>query len=293
LSAQPLEEGMLIAAITFVFNESINLPIWLRHYGASVGEENLFIVDHGSNDGSVDQVGMANVIRLPKREFDEVNRVGFIRKFHESLLKFYDAVIYTDCDEMLIADPAVYRNLRHYLESMAVDYVNALGVDVVHMIQLEPPMNLARPILAQRRFGRFQSGLCKALIARSPVAWIPGFHCCDKPPIFDRNLFMFHLKLMDFNIALNRHKLNSENNWSQRAIDSRHGAHHRYDQQIFVQQFFLDPINLYSRNQVGDFEFERELEKIKAQTVVHDGIHHLPMDVSKLVAIPERFSQCI
>ena len=44
------------AAVTFVYNESFNLPLWRRHYGAQLGTENLFIVDDGSDDGSTDGI---------------------------------------------------------------------------------------------------------------------------------------------------------------------------------------------------------------------------------------------
>ena len=41
---------MKIAALTFAYNESVNLLIWRRYYGEQLGEENLFLIDHGSDD---------------------------------------------------------------------------------------------------------------------------------------------------------------------------------------------------------------------------------------------------
>jgi hypothetical protein len=54
-----------IAAVTMAYNEAVFLPVWRRHYGAAVGEHNLFVLDHGSNDGSTDRLGAVNRVRVP------------------------------------------------------------------------------------------------------------------------------------------------------------------------------------------------------------------------------------
>ncbi|MBV8156265.1 MAG: hypothetical protein JO278_01335, partial [Dyella sp.] len=62
-----------VAAFTMVYNESLNLPIWLRYYGSLLGRENLFVLDDGSDDRSTETLS-CNRIRLPRCDKDEVRR---------------------------------------------------------------------------------------------------------------------------------------------------------------------------------------------------------------------------
>ncbi len=66
---------MKIAALTFAYNELVNLPIWRRYYGQQFGEHNLFLIDHGSDDGSTDDLGDVNRIGLPHTPFDDAKKV--------------------------------------------------------------------------------------------------------------------------------------------------------------------------------------------------------------------------
>src|ERR1039458_3230137 len=86
--------SMKNAAVTFVYNESFNLPIWIRYFGNQFGNENLFVVDLGTNDGSTDDLGDVNRITLPRDEFDEYAKTNFINFLQQGLLNYYDIVIY-------------------------------------------------------------------------------------------------------------------------------------------------------------------------------------------------------
>ena len=107
---------MATAVITFTYNESVNLPIWMKYYGDLFGQKNLYVVDRGSDDGSVNDIGDVNLIRVPRNDFDEHQKTNFMSTFHKSLLNFYDTVIISDCDELLVVDPEKHSNLREYIE---------------------------------------------------------------------------------------------------------------------------------------------------------------------------------
>src|SRR5689334_11236262 len=49
-SGAPGYHSMRVAALTFVFNEAVNLPIWIKYYGSNFGERNLYVVDRESTD---------------------------------------------------------------------------------------------------------------------------------------------------------------------------------------------------------------------------------------------------
>ena len=273
---------MRIAVITFTYNEAVNLPIWIRHYGANFGERNLFVADRGSNDGSIAAIGACNLLHIPRDEFDAYQKTDFMSNFHRSLLNFYDAVIITDCDELLVPDPAKFASLRDYVENCSFDYVNAIGLEILHIINAELPIDVAKPLLSQRRFANFYSVGCKNLISRVPTTWLPGFHSCNHPPRIDPDLFMIHTKLMDFSTATRRQQVNIDTVWSQRSLAQDLGAHHQFDLRQFVHQCFLVPIDGINRNLVSPFAFDAEIAEIMARTVEHEGFFHIPMNISKM-----------
>ena len=277
---------MSVAVVTFVYNESVNLPIWRRYYAANFGERNLFVADRESTDGSTADLGAVNRLTLPHTPFDEFAKTGFINALHRSLLHYYDTVIYTDCDEIIVPGPA-HVSLDAYLRASDFDYVSCVGLNVLHLLNEEDPLEPDRPILRQRRYARFFSPTCKTLISRVPIQWLPGIHSCDKPPKIDPDLYLFHTKTMDYAIAMRRQAINRATEWSEASLAQDLGAHHRYDRQRFVREAFLDPMNGIAQGQLAPFEFSAEIARIAAETRPADGFFHIPMDIAKLVAIPD------
>ena len=283
------QEPPKVAAVTFAYNECVNLPLWIRYYGENFGEQNLFVVDHGSTDGSTEAIGNVNRIVLPRDAFDDRRKAEFVSSFQAALLNFYDVVICGDCDEFLVADPETYVNLSHYVERMNFDYVAGIGLNVTHIVHRELPLRLERPILQQRKYALFNSATCKTLLSRVPLRWSPGLHSVNKRPRFDVSLYMFHIKSMDYNIASARHTINSANKWSDSAIAMGHGAHHRYDFEKFVKEFFLDPAGQVERDEVKSFDFASEIAQIEVSVTEREGYWSAPMNIRRLVKVPERF----
>jgi hypothetical protein len=282
------------AAVTFVYNEKINLPIWINYYGRQFGFENLFVVDRSSDDGSTCDLGRVNVIRIPHSEFDEDAKTNLMASFHGGLTSCYDAVIITDCDEILVADPEHYADLSEYIAGLDGEYVNAIGIDVIHVITEEFPLDFGKPILSQRSLGRFYSPECKQLLSRTATKWLPGLHSSNKKPRFDRKLVLFHLKLMDYGTAVGRHEINLRTVWSKNSLKHNYGEHHRYNLAKFVHQNFLVPLDLIRREQVFPFDFEKEISEMESRTVLDQGgFYRIPMNVGKLVKIPPRFNDIL
>ena len=172
-----------LAIVTMVYNEAVLLPVWLRHYAAAAGGANCYVIDHGGTDGSTaaGRVGEASVLRIPRSPQDDGMRCGFVSDLCAALLSWYDAVIYTDVDELLVA----------------------AGFDVVHVPDREAPLDWNRPVSLQRDWVRFSSAMCKPVIIRRRVRWAPGFHCIDAPPRFGP-LFLLHLRYADLGSGLVR-----------------------------------------------------------------------------------------
>jgi hypothetical protein len=233
--SRPRSAGRIIA-MTMVYNEGDMLRRWLAHYGRHLGEQSLLIIDHGSDDGSTDNLGAAGRIILPRGPFDDGHRTDFINSLQRNLFQYYDTVIYTDCDEFLVPDPRKFSSLASYVEQMTADCVRAVGFNLLHIRGQEDPLRADRGFLDQRGYCRFYTPECKPLITRTPLVWQAGFHCCDKKALLDSGLLLIHAKLADYTAAMARLALTREMPWTDRALRSW-GAHQRTADEILLGGF--------------------------------------------------------
>jgi hypothetical protein len=284
---------MRIAALTFAYNESVNLPIWRRYYGQQFGECNLFLIDHGSDDGSTENLGDVNRIRLPHTPFDDAKKVLCLSSFQAGLLSHYDGVVCGDCDEIVVPDPVKYSGLIDYITRMEGDYATCCGINVSHVIDREPPIDLEKPILSQRRYGRFLTPTCKTLLSRVPIKWEPGLHASNRRPNFDHHLINFHLKWMDYGTAVKRHMINQANVWSDASLAARHGAHHRYDLDQFVREGFFEMANAVRQEQAVSFDLSDAIVEMNAGIIERNGAFFTPARVRRYVEIPRRFQDLL
>lgn len=195
-----------LAVVTMCFNEKIFLPLWHRYYSEQVGSENLYILDHGSNDGAADQFSSnSSVIRLPRSDHDDGMRVRVVGKFTASLLESYERVLYVDTDEFIIPDPIWYSGLLDFCAKRAPTVVTMFGLDVVHDMDNEAPADLNAPILQQRKWCVPNAFLCKPSIINREVMWWTGFHGYDGGNHFD-NIFLVHLANMDKDLLIEKQR---------------------------------------------------------------------------------------
>ena len=214
-----------LAVVTMVYNEPVFLPAWLRHYAAEAGAANCFVLDHGSDDGSTDAaaLGQASAVRIPRSPQDDGRRCGFVSDFCAGLLNWYEAVVYADVDELLVADPSVHGSLAGLAATLDGDAVlTATGFDVIHVPDEEPPLDWDRPVALQRDWLRTSSAMCKPVMIRRRVAWAPGFHCIDDVPRFGP-LFLFHLRYADLPSGLLRLQRTRNQAW----VTPEAGSHQR------------------------------------------------------------------
>lgn len=278
---------MKAAALTFVYNESVNLPLWIKYYGSNFGEKNLFVVDRESTDGSTSNLGDVNRIIIPRDAFDDRKKADFMSSMQNALVNYYDAVVCGDCDELVVPNIGPYASLADYVARTDFDYVTCIGLNVLHVLNQELPLDLSKPILAQRRYARFMSATCKTMLSRVPIRWLAGLHSLDRRPKFDRNLFMFHTKTMDYSIASARQRINRETPWSEDSLSRDFGAHHRYDFGQFVREAFFDPANMINQGKLQPFDFSEEIAKFDAEIVEKDGYFWIPMNMNRWVEIPD------
>lgn len=278
---------MRVCCITNTRDEYFNLPIWAKYYTGQFGPENCVILDHGSDPEALKSTCGATVIKLPPSEFDDIRRAQAVRLFAESMLKYYDAIVYTDCDEILVADPRKYSGLRDLIAQMETPALTAVGMNVIHDLRTEDAIVPGRSILSQRRYVQFSSPLCKTLVAKAPIAWGGGFHSSSVPMNFG-DLYLFHLRAADLGEALKRLAITRKLVWA----DDRAGLHQRYENGPL-----LDLFGYYSTMQKTT-DFDR-VESFKAEVAgrstqnQHDHLFYTPLNINseRLFEIPAWFGE--
>jgi hypothetical protein len=134
---------------------------------------------------------------------DEEARAALVSARAADLLGFYDAVVHSDADELVMADPARHRNLAAFAGSVGAAVVTAAGLDLQHLPRTEAPLDPSRSIGAQREWVRFSAAMCKPAFVRQKVRWVPGFHACEAPMVM-AGLFLIHLRYADLPLGLRR-----------------------------------------------------------------------------------------
>lgn len=187
-----------VAVLTIARDESVMLPRWVRHYAGQVGMENLFVIDDSSTDGSTDDLP-CTVLRIPpmRRSF-EPTRMRMLSGLAEGLLSVYDAVLFADADELVVADPDRHEDLRHFVaHRQGSTVLGVMCLNVIHDTAREAPLDPDLPVLAQRRLAKFVPRMCKPSLKWVDAAWTAASHGVRTSYTVDEDLYMFHLKFAD------------------------------------------------------------------------------------------------
>lgn len=193
------------AVMTMVRNEGIFLPIWLRYYRQFFAEQDIYVLDHDSTDGSTEGHGFTR-ISVSNPEYGAGWQTNINQRYQHELIDRYDAVLYTDVDEIVAPDPRL-GDLGTYIEHFDDDFVTCQGYELLHNKDQEPLLDVAKRVLSQRSTWYPNPLYTKPLLARVPMLWYGGCHNrVDGRTNNDPNLYLIHLHRMDYNICLARHR---------------------------------------------------------------------------------------
>lgn len=212
---------MKVACITTVRNDRIFLRKWIDYYGTNFGRQSLFVIIDGLDETIPEGFEGVNFLHLRHRDWaSEVSNVPMRRvvmEHHRSraisdlartLWRYdYDAVIATDVDEFLIADPARHGSLNDFIQAHKprTSTLSGLGLDVVQDLKTEPAIDPARPFLAQRRVAVISNAYTKPVLAFRPVTWGAGLHRVKRRNFhISQDLFMLHFGMIDYEVAMGR-----------------------------------------------------------------------------------------
>jgi hypothetical protein len=188
-----------VAVLTVARDEKVMLPRWIDHYGREFGTDHLIVFDDNSSDGSTDDLPCTvhRIPGFPPGKF-EGSRMRLVSGVARGLLETYDVVMFTDVDELIVADPARHDGLLDLLRARPDAQVLApLALNVVHHAASEAPLDPDLPVAGQRHFAVFAPVMCKPAIKRVPDNWAIASHGVRHPYSVDPDLFMLHLKFAD------------------------------------------------------------------------------------------------
>lgn len=241
----PGNKSRSLAVFTIVQNESIFLPLWLAYYGRYFNQQDIYVLDHNSDDGSTMNVGgRCRLISVHRAEsFDHFWLKTTVERFQAFLLQSYRMVLFTEVDEFVIPDPAQYCDLAGYVIARDRSVVRCSGYNIVHQPD-ELPLRFEMPILKQRRFWQRDRAYDKRLLSNVPLTWTMGFHgelsLGDAPP--DAGLFLVHLHRVDYATCLARHRAAASRPWNSRDVEEGRGFQHLIvEDEAFHQWFYHGP----------------------------------------------------
>jgi hypothetical protein len=214
------------AVLTIVRDEAVFLPIWLRYYSQHFSPEDIYVLDHGSSDGSTDRGGF---VRIPVEHetIDHTWMRDTVAAQQRKLLEQYDVVVSVDCDEIIVPDPA-WGTLSDYVSGFSEDFVNCLGYEVIHLPDREPSLDLEGPLLQQRHYWFAADGYDKPAVATSPSEWEVGFHSlADGRLNLDPDLRLIHLHRLDYGLCRDRHLTRRQARWQDTDLDAGWASHNR------------------------------------------------------------------
>lgn len=233
------------AAFTIVQNEPLFLPLWLDYYSRHFDRRDLYVLDHDSTDGTTEAVeSRCTVVRVHRdRSFDHGWLNATVTRFQAFLLQSYKRVLFTECDEFVVADPARYGGLADYISQCRAPLVRCTGFEVVHYPDEEPPLRLGEPLLAQRRYWHASRSYSKALLAAEPVSWSLGFHEATSHGVLhpDPALLLVHLHRIDYAACVEKHRQTAARRWNERDLEGDLGIQNRLVEEdpAFRQWYFL------------------------------------------------------
>ena len=283
------------AALTMLWNEPEVLRVWARWYGGQLGAENIYVIDQASQPFAEELLPPgASVIRIPRGMKDEIKRAHFVSDVAGALLRYHEAVIYSDVDEMIVPDPARHAGLRAYLAATAAerDPVAPTGLEIVQAVD-EAPIDWSRPILSQRHFARFFSRMCKPLVLRRPAVWTAGFHGTGERARVAPDLFLFHLKAVDRDHSLRR--LSLLRDWTR--VDSNvvrnMSLHQRTPDEEHLEAYYEAPNRQLSKQGPAPWAFDEEVARLQAGVRRVEGAYLPKRFHGPVTRIPERFEGLI
>lgn len=186
-----------ICFATFARNEKDRIPVWLKHYQQFVKNEDIYIIDQNTTDGSTDNLP-CNIIYEPNiKIFDHEWLKQMITKNIILLLEKYHIVVLTEADELIITKNNIKLDV-YLLEKYKNSNKNVCSrfIDIVQH-DTENDYDINKKISKQRKYMFTWDWIATkhTIFTHCYNVVQNGFH--DGDGEFDDNLVTIHIQLLN------------------------------------------------------------------------------------------------
>jgi hypothetical protein len=137
-------------------------------------------------------------------EMHSVASLYFLTEKQTEFLKDYEWVLYTDMDEIVIADPRKYKDLKDFMDKSDEKQTYCEGYEL-YKGQDERPIDRWKPIMPQRKYWwrSVNGSYNKPALSRTPSKWVHGFHSLEGETADfakghkDTGLYLIHMRHVD------------------------------------------------------------------------------------------------
>jgi len=195
------------AIFTKIKNGGPIFKVWYNYYTKFFDENEIYVIDFGSTDGSTDGLNCNKIVLSPDF-YQPGGRSTFfsqriINDYKTLLLNQYEYVIYVDFDELLYYPTG----LDKLIDNLDADYVTCQGYEIVQNRAVETPLDFSSPVLSQRNYWYRWPHFDKTAITKIDLSWTIGQHgasfngqnLCN----YADGLLLIHLHKMDHDYTYN------------------------------------------------------------------------------------------
>lgn len=242
------------AVFTIVKNEDYFLSKWIKHFRKYFHTEDIYVLDHQSDDRSTQDLDVNVVTVINDLAFDHQWLLDTVESFQSELLEKYESVLFSEVDELLYC---VHKPLNQMIDDFLEDDLNHLTAHGYEIKQHdEPPISITDEIIPNRNYWFYSWWYTKTLLSKVKLNWVWGFHYAkkvrdDKPwdlanmlervhkdskTDCDYGFYLVHLHKVDFELMCQRHEVRSK--WKQKFDGG--GNHNRTSDSKTLKDYFND-----------------------------------------------------
>lgn len=196
------------AVFTVWFNDLVILDVWLKYYSKHF--DKLVVINDQTKDIYLPEIEKRkkqyNLEFIRGEEMMNVERANNkIEQVQSELLKDYEWVLFTNCDEIVVPDPKY--TFDRLIEEKNQDYISCEAYEVIEVG--ESPIDFTQALLKQRTYWLKNPSMNKTLLSRIPLKWREGQHSLlgteaeDSKEIADTGLYLIHLRHFNLSSELN------------------------------------------------------------------------------------------